>query len=447
MSDAPVVDTSTQKKNFISGLFSLFSSATPHSGFNRLLLVFALVGAFSWYWWMSEDKQTASLGRTETSESASESTSLDTNTLDAGTRAEIAKHDAEAAGEAREKGENFAGARPAPEKTSTKDVLAGIRDRAKLKTDVVAVEDAAPAAPVDVPVFKLDLETASRASSPRVEDAKQNTVTTQPKQEKENPYLHAALEKTKKAKSQGSEFLNGTLVEFEPDEEEQLLAANNAPSGRTQPGLELGGSVQAEDQTAQVNEPVARQVLDPGHFVFGYSLTGVDTDVARNEVAAEIMGGELDGCRLLGTWQRLSNYNQELSLVFNTLSYGGQPVPVNLVAFNHQSKLPAFVDEVDRHILVRWGGLVTGSMLAALKTTATAAAVTNEEAAVAFSLSDDELKEVFVSSAGDKAAEKLIELFDRPITSRVFPHQEMQLLVMEPVSVPHSTRGCSSRNY
>lgn len=326
---------------------------------------------------------------------------------------------------ARQEGDTFAGTRPNTGKKSIDEVLAGIKKPPAAEPEPAKPEPAKPVSPVFKP-NNLSLDSAKNTGAPRAQQARhQNTL--------DKTRAELIRDRMGELKPSGN-FLNGTLVDFVPPEPTTTL-------NRTEGGDSATGSASGVTGSTANSESDLIQAQRAGYFSYGVTVTGADTDVPVNTIVAEIMGGQLDGARVIGSWQRLGNFYEDLSLTFTSLEFEGEVYPVNMIAFNSSNHLPAFVSEVDRHILYRWGGLLGGAALEAAQAAAlAAAAISNPEATdsvvqATTELSGEELRNLFLSEGGSRIAEQLKENFQRPITSRVFVGQDMRLLTLEPIFV------------
>ncbi|WP_027859713.1 hypothetical protein [Marinobacterium jannaschii] len=243
-------------------------------------------------------------------------------------------------------------------------------------------------------------------------------------------------------------------------------ATDPAPSA-TQPNLVAGNAQQA--LFAQPNTPEAdAESLDSnpnqaeagfkdpvtftaGHYMYGLSLSAINSDVANRTVLAEVVGGPFGRARLMGTWDVLSEWTEELSLVFTTMTWNGQTQAVNLVAFNAETDLPAFASDVDRHLLTRYGGLFLGSVGEALKERV--AARQQNETDRQFdgdgnlisesieSLTNDELDSILIESVGAEFFSNLKNHYNRPITRSLRKHQDLKLLAMTTITLDRGEKG------
>lgn len=452
-SDVEIQDTS-KKTGFFKRFGALFDKSTPHSGFNVLIVILAAGSLLSWWWWSSStEDEHLSLGTTSTAElneRNDRNTAVPDQVVD-----EILAEDATKAEAVRAGKGNYAGARPDRGVTSIADVLNDIKAKPAISLPEPVEPEIAPISDFKPAFSTLDLTAAKTTSDSRVREADLKPHTSN--QAPANPLTAYALklrEAQEKDQNKDAAVFNGGIL-FTADiasgsseGDKKNLHITKAARSVSQRETNTVSNVVATDAsntatTKSDNDGAEVLALRAGHFAYAYTLTAVDTDVEAQEVVAEIGGGLLHGARLIGSWKRLGNWYEELSLVFKTMELNGEVYPVNLIAFNNSTHLPAFVDDVDRHLLLRWGGLITGSLLEAAKVAAEASAGSTEtyNAATATStvtkvgLSDNDVKAVLLTSTGSQIAEKLKGLFDRPITSRVFVGRDMRLLAMEPVLI------------
>lgn len=411
-----IIDTA--KPTFKEKLGAVFGSGSNYSGFAKLILLLALVMSGT-VWYFSND-EVDKKANANTSGAGLSQRGKKEDVVPASVAEGEIELDANSASGEREEGNSFIGARPNTGQTTISDLLDrmnGSKAKNPPKEDNVIVDDT----PVSTPKFNK-ARTAVNNKKPKNKKKQQST-------DPVASYVLDKLEKNKNA-NEGSNFVSGDLVIYaEPETENQV-----------EEGSEVGGET-SDVATASDQAPVSNGILAhrAGYFLYGYTVTAVDTDVAIKEVVGEIAGGPLSGARIIGTWTRLGNFYEDLSLTFTKLEFQEKIYEVNLIAFNTKTSLPAFVSEVDRHILYRWGGLVAGATLDAAKSLALAsAAISNPKATEALatvsdSLSGSDLERVFLSSAGSKIAGNLTDQFERPITSRVWKGQDMRLLSIEPI--------------
>ncbi|WP_299201882.1 DotG/IcmE/VirB10 family protein [uncultured Amphritea sp.] len=448
------VEDTSQKKGFLKKFGILFASGTPHSGFNKLVVFLAVISLITWWWWStSDDEEALSLGNTTTSELSErddKKTTVPDKVVD-----QILTEDADKADAARVGKGNYAGVRPDRGTKPLSEVLSELKAKPTVSLPEPVEPEIAPIADFKPAFSNLDLNAAKTTSDTRKTNKDLNTKPAE--QVPANPLMAYALklkeEQDKGNSSDTAPVFNGSiLITSKVSSETQSngagatkttgskLQSPTSTNAATNPMAGGSSNTASTDADKGVNQILA---LRQGHFAYGYTITAVDTDVEAQEVVAEIGGGLLHGARLIGSWKRLGNWYEDLSLVFNTMEFNKEVYSVNLIAFNNSTHLPAFVDDVDRHILMRWGGLISGSLLEAAKVAAEASAGSTEtynastttSTVTRAGLSDNDVKAVLLTSTGSQIAEKLKGLFDRPITSRVFVGRDLRLLAMEPVLI------------
>lgn len=461
-SDAPhPFDTeviSTPRPGVLKRTGLLFGKANPHAGFYKLLLLMAAFSGLTIWWWASSE-----------SESVLPPVS-DTRTPDEGAIpdqvfvAEGLRADAQKAQGARQRGEDYVGVRPNTGAQPLSDYMRSLSKPADL------VEPAAPEkaeAPVPAALSLRAATLAAPGPEPRGPIVVPGSAGRQTRaQGGVEGFALRLMEESKNPKVAAAEGRGGVLIS--PDAQVaagggavpvaasaktyssrtlslQYPPAQSGVSAAREPAGTQASTAQALAAQADEGAPETMLAQRAGHFVYGVSETAVDTDVAINTVLATIHSGPLAGGRLLGEWTRLGNWYDDLSLRFSTLEFNGETYDVDLVAFNPSTRLPAFVSEVDRHILVRWGGLISGALLETVQ-----AAITADNTVSAYdasgnlievnatSLGADELRNTLLSEAGGRLAQKLSALYERPITARVFVGQDMRLLAMKPVYINRS---------
>lgn len=246
------------------------------------------------------------------------------------------------------------------------------------------------------------------------------------------------------------------------EQEEDKSGSESKKSNRSQAGVtstiesvEEGSEAQDSENSNdtvsdQMPSDIARTIsgtpdVAAGQFLYGVTLTNIDTDVANNQVLAVIAGGPFDGARAFGEYQKLGTWAESVSLVFNRLNLNGQEIDgVELVAFDGDSKLPAFATDVNRHILTRYGGLALRGVSAGLK------AKVDAERDVSLSIGEDgvtarenksgvgseEGTSLLIAGFIDEVSSKADQMWERPITVSVDYGQQMKLLVMNNLYLP-----------
>lgn len=419
MNDSSVVDSS-KKFSMKKGVLSVLGKNAPNSGFNRIIILFALISIVSYFYFRSGEEEAVVI-HTSQGDGFNDRGAKSSVVSESIAKEEVQK-DHVAAEESRGEGDSYFGVRPSTGKQSIKEVLDNLKPKPKEpeKTQDERTE------PVQTPVFKsnLGLDSATNTYDRRTPSKARNNGLT-PMQE----YL-----KGRTLNESESAFSNGVLVVYEAPED--LKSEEGSAKSSSSTGV-------SQDQSTASANPDDDLVLAQraGYFAYAVTLTAADTDVAIKEIVSEILGGPLDGARLIGTWSRLGNFYEDLSLKFTSMEFEGEVYSVNLIAFSPSTHLPAFVSEVDRHLLYRWGGLLSGAALEGAKTAALAAAtISDPEATDALvnatsDLSGEDIRNIFISEGGSEIAQTLSDQFDRPITSKVYVNQDMRLLAVEPIYV------------
>ena len=403
----------------------VFGKNAPHSGFNRIVIFLGIVTVCAVVYFRSGDDEVSVDARAE----AEGFTYRDTKdgTVPEHVAQEEIEKDQSDADEARESGGSFVGSRPNTGKRSIDEVLNGMKAKPEPSKPVE------PEPIAKAPVFKkpsnLSLDSAKGVSEVRQREQKPRNRG----QEPVNPIAAYVLERQKGNYDETPEFSNGVLVAYEPPADNS--DAEEPTSNETTTNQNTSPVVNTPDESDTV---LAQRA---GYFSYAVTITGADTDVNVNNIVGEIIGGKLDGARIIGTWSRLGNFYEDLSLEFKTMEFEGEVYQVNFIAFNTETHLPAFVSEVDRHLLYRWGGLLSGALLQAAQAAALASAtISNPEASDALvnattNLGDEEVKNIFLSEGGSRIATQLSDNYKRPITSRVHVNQDMRLLAVDPIYV------------
>jgi hypothetical protein len=391
---------------------AVFGNAAPHGGFAKLILIIVIASVPTWYYFTSGEEKKGTTNNTEADEFVDRGKKTESVPEDVAIK-EIKKDQVDARA-TREQGESFVGTRPNTGKKPLADLLNGMH-KGDGKTDHPVVPDMVvdekPKPPKNY--GKTVIKPVTTTVGSKIKNKKTSN----------NPITDYILNKKDTNNSANKAFSNAVLVSYiEPLE------------------LEVPDK---EEEAALVKEADDLGFLAhrAGYFLYGQSITAVNTDVDVKEVVGEIRGGYLSGARIIGTWSRLGNFYEDLSLVFTKMEFREEIYSVNLIAFSTTTSLPAFVSEVDRHLLYRWGGLLAGASLEAAQALALAsAAISNPTATEALTnasttLSGSDLENIFISAAGSEISDNLSSQFERPITSKIHVHQDMRLLSVEPIYI------------
>ena len=90
-------------------------------------------------------------------------------------------------------------------------------------------------------------------------------------------------------------------------------------------------------------------------------------------VYAEIVGGPMDGTKLLGNisvpfLDVPYMPRDKLKITFNRMVYNRETIPINAIAIDYEEATNYMSSDVDYHYVQRWGGVVGGVMLQMLST-------------------------------------------------------------------------------
>lgn len=421
-----ILDTS-ENRGVGQRVGAVLGKNAPHAGFHKFILILAGLALFAVFFFSSSEEEEENNSSVDAN-GYSERSTKNGVVPDAIAEAEI-KEDQISATKERNSDGSFVGSRPNTGKQSIQDVLASVKKEPAPVPKIEKVE----AKPITVfkPKPVLDLNSANNVSRSR-----NNSKPSNRNQGNLSPVAQYVLD-NKSATNGSPSFANGVLISYDAPEPDELSNSNNEqPNNNQAPIANTASGTNAS--TSDDNTYLAQRA---GYFSYAVTITAADTDVAKDTIVAEIIGGQLDGARIIGSWSRLGNFYEDLSLEFGTMEFQGEVYSVNLIAFNSETHLPAFVSEVDRHILYRWGGLLAGGVLEAAQVAALASAtIANPEATdtLVNATSDfegDDIKNIFISEGGSRIASQLAENFNRPITSRVHVNQDMRLLAMKPIYV------------
>ena len=165
-------------------------------------------------------------------------------------------------------------------------------------------------------------------------------------------------------------------------------------------------------------------------------VTRVNTDKSKT-VLLEITSGPLRGARLGG---EVSLAGESARMTLNSLSYEGQPYPVDAVGIDLDAGgMTAIQGEVDHHYLERYGAFMAAQLLAgyseALGASGATTQVTDEGDTTRTTpeRSDKELAVQAVGKTGEAIAPVLEQNLNRPITVKIPENTLVGVLFKAPV--------------
>jgi intracellular multiplication protein IcmE len=228
-------------------------------------------------------------------------------------------------------------------------------------------------------------------------------------------------------------YVPGTAAQRDKD---KVLVAEGVPGGPP------GAAVAAATAAKLMPESVLN--IKAGDVMFAVLETGVNSD-EQSPIMAQIVGGPLRGARLLGRFDRVK---ERVVLAFNLMSVPWLPksINVNTVAIDPDTAKTAMADSVDRHFLLRYGGLFAASFLSGLAT-AISESGSQIEAIGLFPqksmpvLSSGQKALVALGEVGTQFSSFLREKVNTPPTVEVFQGSSLGILFMSDVAIPKKPEG------
>lgn len=187
---------------------------------------------------------------------------------------------------------------------------------------------------------------------------------------------------------------------------------------------------------ASTQEQEVEILIPAGTIAYAQTLTEANSD-APGPVLARIASGPLAGSRILGSFQQSEEY---LTLNFNTVVVNGVSHPVNAVALDPKTTLPAVASEVDhrywrRFILPAAARFIQGMADAISQREQTSVSVSGDT--VTSSKPDLKPKEELAAGLSDGTGEVADELrqmgTDTKILVKVHAGTPVGILFLEPV--------------
>lgn len=180
-------------------------------------------------------------------------------------------------------------------------------------------------------------------------------------------------------------------------------------------------------------------VISAGEIEYGQIITEANSDVP-GPVLAEIASGPLSGSRMLGEFEV---ENELIRLTFNTIVIDGQAFPINAIALDPATTLPAMATDVDHRYLQRIvlpaaAAFVEGFTSAIAESGATTVTINGETVAEETQEpSNDEEIATGIEEAGQEIREILDEMNDdvEPLVI-IASGTPMGILFLEPVTQP-----------
>jgi len=145
----------------------------------------------------------------------------------------------------------------------------------------------------------------------------------------------------------------------------QQAIANNSNSGTNN----------GENFTREQSSPNDRNnivEIPSTTLVYAQLVMPVNSDYS-DFVYAEIVGGPMDGTKLLGNisvpfLDVPYMPRDKLKITFNRMVYNRETIPINAIAIDYEEATNYMSSDVDYHYVQRWGGVVGGVMLQMLST-------------------------------------------------------------------------------
>ncbi len=199
----------------------------------------------------------------------------------------------------------------------------------------------------------------------------------------------------------------------------------------------------AADQLIEETEEI---LIPAGTIVYAQTLTEANSD-APGPVLALLASGPLMGSRALGSFDKTEEY---LTMRFTTVVVNGVSIPVNAVALDSKTTLPALATEVDhryfrRIILPAAAAFVEGMGNAIAQTDTTTVIIDGDT--ITTETKDIDTEKEFYTGVGEAASElgdQIDDIADDTVTMiRVHSGTPMGLLFLEPVIKPKDFKASS----
>lgn len=236
-----------------------------------------------------------------------------------------------------------------------------------------------------------------------------------------------------------SNQMQGILARHGPTRQGSLKVTSDEYMKNTVRGKMEEAQLVAQTEGDTTVEETQEILIPAGTIVYAQTLTESNSD-APGPVLALLASGPLMGARSLGTFQKTEEF---LTIRFYTVVVNGVSLPINAVALDAKTTLPALATEVDhryfkRIILPAAAAFIEGMGNAVAQSDTTSVIINGDT--VTTETRDIDTEKEFYAGVGEAASEisdAVDEEADRTQTMiRVASGTPMGLLFLEPVIKP-----------
>ena len=210
-------------------------------------------------------------------------------------------------------------------------------------------------------------------------------------------------------------------------------------SAPTQPEEEADDASDADSDTS-LTQPAEQVVQGPQYFdiaagdmMYAILLSSINSDTPGPVLAQIVDGGVLDGAKLLGA---IEVNDDNVRIAFSSINVDGYTYPTSTIAVDLSTDQTAMADNVDRHIVERYGSLALASFLGgyadALQNTTTTTALDGTTTTTTSSLPDSKSQlRLAAGRVGEAFVPALEENFNRPPTITLQSGRALGVLFLE----------------
>jgi len=195
-------------------------------------------------------------------------------------------------------------------------------------------------------------------------------------------------------------------------------------------GVETVEATSSKETTSDKNE----YDIVPGEQMYAIVLNSINSDEPGPILAQIVDGGKLEGAKLIGSFE---TNEESVTLSFNTLTMDGTVYDVGAVAVDLTDDGITLADDVDNHIIERYGSLALASFLDGYaqslnsSTSITTADGTTTTTTTAIPNADDQLKAA-IGAVGTNFVPILQDNFNKPATITVNGGRAIGIMFLKP---------------
>ena len=185
------------------------------------------------------------------------------------------------------------------------------------------------------------------------------------------------------------------------------------------------------------SEPTNVYDIVPGQEMYAVIMNSINSDEPGPVLAKIVDGGVFDGAQLIGGFEA---NKESVTLTFNTLTVGNTVYDVAAVAVDLSDSGTTLADDVDKHVVERYGSLALASFVEGYANALTSTTVvTNADGSNTTSTgstpnSGDQMK-VALGTVGANFVPVLQENFERPTTIKVNGGRAIGILFLKPFNL------------